>query len=134
MKPAQFMRIPFMVYGHQVTAQNMDAIAKWCQGYVVRDAPNPFVRVPVNRPTHKKQTEATIGTWVIVSLIRGERSFKVYTEERLASQFISLPNEPWDPGILDLEETPEVENPPRASNVRSIPTQYRPPTNSRTAP
>lgn len=100
--PVRFMRIPFFVSGYQVTEENMNAIAKWCEGHVIQNSDNPFVRVPVNRATNKRQTEAYIGTWVIVSVQRGERSFKVYTEEWLRKQFFEIP-----PEALDEEGIPD---------------------------
>ena len=113
----RFMRIPFFVTGFRVTKDNMDAIAKWCEGHVI-DSEHPFVRVPVNRPTNKKQTEAYVGTWVILSTQRGERSFKVYTEEWLRKQFFELPEDSLDEGIPEsLEEAPR-----RQGNVHAIPT------------
>jgi hypothetical protein len=93
MKATMFMRQPFYVAGHLVTEDNMDAIAKWCQGHVIRDGGRSFIRVPVDRPTNKRQTEAYAGTWVTLSKQREERSFKVYTEEWLEKNFIRLPDD-----------------------------------------
>lgn len=104
MKATRFMRIPFFVSGYLVTEDNMEAVAKWCEGHVIRGE-KPFVRVPVDRPTNKRQTEAYPGTWVIVSLYKGERSFKVYTEEWLKKQFFELPEEALDEGIVEEEKS-----------------------------
>lgn len=122
MKATRFMRVPFFATGYRVTADNMDTIAKWCEGHVIRDVSRPFVRVPVNRPTHKKQTEAYEDTWVIVTIHRGERSFKVYTRDLLDKQFFELPDEDAIETIPD--EPTEKENPHhQASNVHHLPTQ-----------
>ena len=68
MKAARFMRKPFPVRGFEVTETNMDAIARWCVGHVVReDVPRPFVRVPVSRSVNEKQTRAYVRTWVIAA-------------------------------------------------------------------
>lgn len=130
------MRIPFFVSGYQVTPDNLALIARWCDGHVV-DAETPFVRVPVSRATHERQTKAYPGTWVIVSLQRGQRSFKVYTQEWLDKQFIELPDEPIDEGIPELDRPEDFET--RTGTTReidaaryrtpsAIPVQFRPAT------
>ena len=132
MKATRFMRIPFFVTGYLVTEDNMEVIATWCKGHVFEDAHRPFVRVPVIRPTHQKQTEAYVGTWVIASMQRGQATFKVYTEEWLKKQFFELPEEPM---VEDIpEEIPVSEHSGTANNVRTIPTQYRGPNVRATAP
>lgn len=93
MKATRFMRQPFFVSGFKVTIENMEEIAKWCEGYVIREAERPFIRVPVDRPTNRRQTEAYVGTWVLISKQRGEKSFKVYTEEWLLKNFFELPED-----------------------------------------
>lgn len=89
------MRKPFPVRGFEVTETNMDAIARWCVGHVVReDVPRPFVRVPVSRSVNEKQTRAYVGTWVIASVFEGQTSYKVYKKEWLDRTFIT--QEAWD--------------------------------------
>ncbi len=109
----------------------MEAIARWCEGHVIKSAIRSFVRVPVDRPSNLKQTEASVGRWVIVSIQHGNRSFKVYTEEWLRKQFFEMPDEPVDEGIVeDIESVEEIvlaEVPYRApASVRPIPVQFRP--------
>lgn len=127
MKATRFMRQPFIVTGYQVHEEDMDAIAKWCQGHVIRNTERPFIRVPVDRPTNRKQTEAYLGTWVLLFNQRGENSFKVYTPEWLEKNFFQLP-----PEIEDKEENePTVEvtadiccvHDRIGSNVRALPVQ-----------
>lgn len=111
LKPVRFMRIPFFVSGFQVTEDNMEAIARWCQGHVIRDAERPFVRVPVDRATKRNQTEAYVGRWVLKSVYRREISYKVYTEEFLRGSFIELDEELLDPRIFQdpgIDEAPTV--------------------------
>ena len=143
MKAHRFMRIPFFVRGHQVTAENMETVANWCEGHVVReDGRPPFIRVPVSNPTTKRQTEAYEASWVIVSRHRGKRSFKVYSEDWLKQQFFEMPDE--DEGDEDIHDEP-IEPKPKGTAVvppqpsaehresstrRLIPQQYR--GNSRT--
>lgn len=135
MNATRFMRIPFFVTGYPVTVDNMEALAKWCEGYVVRsaDGRSQFIRVPVERATSKKQTEAYPGSWLIVSNQRGNRSFKVYTEEWLRKQFVEMPEDfLMDSGIpqdILVEEPEEKRTPP--ANVRPLPTQFKPPTSNK---
>jgi hypothetical protein len=109
MKATRYMRKPFICKGFEVTDDNMDAIARWCKGSVVRDdVPRPFVRVPVLRPTNERQTRAYVGTHVIVSIFDGVKSYKVYKPEWLLSTFFEL--DTWDgdeaDDILVMEEPP----------------------------
>lgn len=115
MEATRFMRIPFFVTGYQITEDNMEDIARWCQGHVIHGADDSFVRVPVYRAAHPRQTEGRVGEWVIVSIQRGRRSFKVYTDEWLRKQFIEIPTEPVDEGI------PDVSFEERTGKTRSIP-------------
>lgn len=111
MKATRFMRTPFFVKGYLVTLENMEDIATWCKGHVVdKDSDQPFVRVPVNRASNEKMTRGYVGTWVTVSRHRGENSFKVYTAERLMSEFVEMPD--------DIAEIPElISATPPLSNV-----------------
>jgi hypothetical protein len=127
------MRLPFVVSGYQVTEENMSAVANWCQGHIFEDGPNSFIRVPVDRPTNKKQTEAYIGSHVLLSVKRnGEESFKVYTEEWLIKNFFEIPREMDEQGSVP-DEVAQVEDHcccngrcKRDNNVRTLPVP-RPP-------
>lgn len=120
------MRKPFVTQGFVVTEDNMEAIARWCKGNVVREnVPAPFVRVPVSRPTTEKQTRAYVGTYVVVSVFGNVKSYKVYKKEWLDESFITLTDEAvallkafgraadgsWDGDEGDDEIDFEVENP-----------------------
>lgn len=85
------MRQPFIVTGYLVTPDNMEEIARWCGGHVNRETePLVFVRVPVNRATHERQSRAYPGMYVLVSKHRGEMSFKVYTKDWLDQNFFQM--------------------------------------------
>lgn len=123
--PTRFMRIPFFVTAWEVTADNLDEIAQWCEGHVITETPQPFVRVPVVRPAHKKMTEAYPGTWVVRSTLRGEHNFKVYTTDRLRNQFAQVGDGVIIEGLDDdkvLDEAPQPQPRPPAN----IPVQFRP--------
>jgi hypothetical protein len=139
-KATRFMRKPFVVVGFEITETNMDAVAKWCQGHVVQGEEGPFVRVPVDYPTSRKQTEGYVGTWVLQSrAINGGKTFKVYSPAWLKNNFVTL-----EDMIQEEEEALVVEpivestkdNPPACcdhgktnnsegstNNVRALPTQ-----------
>ena len=143
LEPSRYMRIPFFVTGYCVTEENMEAIAKWCGGYVIReDDKPPFIHVPVARATSDKQYKAYVGTHVVVSVQRGERSFKVYTDEWLLKQFMPITVETFDEdGIDDFETrtgtTREIHIPQNnrvAGNRRPVPAQFQPPTSNTKSP
>lgn len=139
MKAVRFMRKPFFVDGYLVDEDNMDAIAKWCKGHVVRDnVPRPFVRVPVDRPMNQRQTQAFVGTWVLLSIHQGRESFKVYTADYLEENFILSPfgteSETQIPEQVDEESAPDNSSCGHPhhhgpSNVRPLPSAdpFRPP-------
>jgi len=133
MKATRFIRKPFVVSGYQVTNENMDVIATWCRGHVIPadDArkEQAFVRVPVDRPTSQKQTQAFVGTWVILAFNqRGEESFKVYPQEWLNKNFIVLPREIEEDELMARVAIPDIDNDVcchnrLGTNVRSLPVQ-----------
>lgn len=129
----RFMRKPFIVTGYKVTEEDMDAIARWCEGHVIRDTERPFVRVPVDRPTNKKQTEAYIGTWVLLSTERPEKSFKVYTQTWLNKNFIEVPAEIDDEIVDEIHEEDDDTHHRISDNVRTLPTHVPKPVKFRAA-
>jgi len=144
-KATRFMRKPFFVKGHKVTEENMHSLAKWCQGTVVTDGNDKplFVRVPVDNPTKRWQTEAYPGTWIVVSVIRNRmglhRSFKVYLEEWLLQQFFEVEEDLLgSDGDDDIStqgsgEAPSTTATEPASNVRNFPVPGPGPRNNMTA-
>lgn len=123
------MRVPFFVLGVQVTEDTMDEIATWCQGNVIREnTDRPFVRVPVDRTIHRRQTEAYVGHWVTMSIQGSEKSFKVFTNDYLNRQFFKLPDDGLDQFVTahSSGQVCDHQVPPAANNVRSLPTQQVP--------
>lgn len=127
MKVIRLMRIPFFTTACQVTVEtettedNMDAVAAWCGGHVIRDTENPFVQVPVDRPTNRRQTEATVGSWVVRSVNRGRASFKVYPDEWLGSTFVVIPDEVVTSMVAGLDTPQTVTIPEQRSPQDSGP-------------
>lgn len=109
MEPLRFMRKPFFVTGYPVTEENMEKIAKWCEGHVVKDIDGrSFVRVPVNRPTHDLQTKAYAGMFVLLSQKEHKRTYKVYDQEWLDKNFIEM-----DPEFSDHKIPDDIPDEPR---------------------
>lgn len=131
------MRQPFFVTGYKVTDENMEIIARWCEGRVIDDGEKSFIRVPVNRATNIKQTQAYVDMWVLMSFTeRGDKSFKVYSQEWLDKQFTptggGVMNEMAAKMFADLEipdddsEDGPVDTNRIASNLRILPSQPDP--------
>lgn len=101
-KATRFMRKPFVSKGYEVTETNMDALAQWCGGSVIREeGRTPFVRVPVSRSNNERQTRAYTGSWIVVSIFDDQRHFKVYKLEWLLRSFFELTT--WNGDEVDDE-------------------------------
>lgn len=85
LKTDKFARKPFYVDAIQVTAENMEAVAEWCQGDVVKtEAPKAnYIKVRVHRPMTPRQTQAFVGDWVLYA----GTGFKVYTDRAFQGSF-----------------------------------------------
>lgn len=92
--PKQFMRRPFDVEAVQVTAENFEAVAKWCGGKIVtiketddNDVDTPeqrHISVDVARPLGRRQTEAYEGDWILYA----SKGFKVYANRPFQKNFV----------------------------------------------
>jgi hypothetical protein len=90
---ARFVRKPFYVDAIQVTASNIDDVAKWCGGKVKRAKPDPdivegrvavkYVAVNVYRPINDRQKQAFVDDWVL----KADKGFKVYTNHAFHNSF-----------------------------------------------
>lgn len=84
METAKFTRKPFDVDAVQVTADNIDEVAKWCQGEVLTDGENnKYVKVRVLRVISERQTQAYAGDWVLYA----GTGYKVYTDKAFRKSF-----------------------------------------------
>lgn len=86
----KFARKPFYVDAVQVTADNMEEVALWCQGDVYTkearrgsDDQERYIKVRVHRAMNERQTEAYIGDWVLYA----GTGFKVYTPRAFEKSF-----------------------------------------------
>lgn len=93
MKTEKFTRKPFPIDAVQVTAENMDEVAAWCQGEVLatdsaiaeglNKEPERFIKVRVHHPMTERQTKAFVGDWVLYA----SKGYKVYTDKAFARSF-----------------------------------------------
>lgn len=88
MKTRKFTRKPFEVEAVQVTAENIQDVAKWCTGEVVENAPNEdiHIKVRVLRAMTPRQTQAFVGDWVLYA----GTGYKVYTNKAFKNSFDPL--------------------------------------------
>lgn len=85
LKTDKFARKPFYVDAIQVTGENMEAVAEWCQGNVVKAEPPKasYIKVRVHRPMTPRQTQAFVGDWVLYA----GTGFKVYNDRAFRNHF-----------------------------------------------
>lgn len=85
LKTDKFARKPLYVDAIQVTDENMEAVAEWCQGDVVKtEAPKAnYIKVRVHRPMTPRQTQAFVGDWVLYA----GKGFKVYNDKAFKNYF-----------------------------------------------
>lgn len=90
MKTAKFIRKPFEVDAVQVTTENINDVAKWCQGEVRTDSDGKeFIKVRVMRVIDERQTQAYVGDWVLYA----GTGYKVYTPKAFQKSFVEKTKE-----------------------------------------
>jgi hypothetical protein len=101
MKPGKYVKNPFYVEAVQVTADNLDEVARWCSGEIIKSllpkvdrAPDDTeavecVKVPVLRPANDRWTKAFVGDWVV----KAGAGFKVYAAKAFKRDFKPRPTE-----------------------------------------
>ena len=84
LETVKYARKPFLVDSIQVTAENMEDVAKWCEGTLETNSRgDQFIRVAVHRPLYDRQTKAFAGDWVLFA----GNGFKVYTVKAFETSF-----------------------------------------------
>lgn len=84
MKTHKFARKPFYVDAVRVSEENIEEVAKWCNGDVQTDSSEGlYIKVRVHRPLTDRQTKAFIGDWVLFA----GSGFKVYTPKAFDKSF-----------------------------------------------
>lgn len=79
-----YARKPFYIEAVQVTAENMDHVAKWVDG-TIHETENgeKYIKVKVHRPLNVRQTQAYVGNWVLSA----GTGFKVFTNKAFHANF-----------------------------------------------
>lgn len=88
-EPVRFVRRPFFVMAFLITKDNMDKVAEWCDGEILKSdsGVHRFIKVTkVLNPQNERQTKAYIGDYVLKS---GEH-FKVYTTASFNRSFKTI--------------------------------------------
>lgn len=82
---SRWTRKPFDVEAVQVTKENYDEVAKWCQGTVVTgEGEGDYIKVRVLRVINERQTRAYVGDWVLYA----GTGYKVYTDKAFRKSFV----------------------------------------------
>lgn len=83
--PIVYVRKPFEVEAVEVTQDNLEEVAKWCQGTIIEpeNGSQAFIKVRVARALNERQTKAYPGDWVLYA----GTGFKVYTEKAFRRTF-----------------------------------------------
>ena len=96
----RYVRLPFYVDAIQITSENMERVAKWCNGDVRtsgkpdRDlqnleeggngfTPERYIKVRVVRPANDRQSMAFVGDWILYA----GTGYKVYTDRAFQKSF-----------------------------------------------
>lgn len=84
----RYVRRPFEVDAVQVTAENMEAIAEWTKGTIVREDPEvedfqPYIAIDVHRAANERQRRALVGDWVL----KAGYGFKIFTQHSFGKSF-----------------------------------------------
>lgn len=112
-----YKRKAFEVDAVQVTAENMLEAAAWCKGEVIQKEGEPdHIKVKVHRPMNKKQTEATVGDYILLS----STGFKVYPEKAFVATF--------EPQVVYTEADAEAhmsDEPTQKENLFDTPQELR---------
>lgn len=74
----KYVSVPIEVEAVEVTAENLEDIAVWCNGELrtasIDENPVTYIKVPVKRPRTERQTKAFVGDWILKTPI----AIKVY--------------------------------------------------------
>lgn len=132
MKATRLIRKAFPVIAYQVTEENMEILARWCEGEIIPANPDKgvhlHIRVPTSRPSPKTLVEARVGYWLVGFFHQRRKVFKPYTDARLAREF-NFATEDDDLALDELIIDPkEFEEQPCCAHCKStsIPKQAPP--------
>lgn len=87
----KYIRKPLIVDVIQVTDENFEAVADWCQGEIKPQGDGDhgrYIFVRVHSPRNPRQTKAYVGDWILYT----ERGYKVYTTKAFEASFELVEN------------------------------------------
>lgn len=88
MKTEKYQRKPFVVDAVRVTRDNLEEVAKWCNGELKAvDGQEPYVYVRVAMPISERSKQAFVGDWVVYMSATG---FKVFRHKSFKKNFESV--------------------------------------------
>lgn len=132
----KYCRQPFNVEAIQVTKENMEEVASWCEGTIV--LPNPdshdpesmkYIQVDVHSPADVRQTRAFVNDFVLK--LENGGSFKVYTQKAFVKNFVPREGEtrvvtkPEEPAKKDSPKSTKAKTPSRDSLTSGIRPEQR---------
>jgi hypothetical protein len=80
---SKYVRKPFYVDAIQVTSENMNDVAAWCNGAIQPSDKTLYIQVDVAKPISPRQTMAFPGDWILSA----GPGFKVYTNRAFQNSF-----------------------------------------------
>jgi hypothetical protein len=81
---ARYVRKPFVVQAVQVTEENMEEVASWCDGKIEADPQGKkYIKVNVTRPMNDRQTMAFSHNWVLLA----ENGYKVFLNKPFLTSY-----------------------------------------------
>jgi len=88
----KYIRKPLYVDVVQVSDENFDEVAAWCQGEIKPQGEGDhgrYIFVRVHSPRNPRQTKAYVGDWILYT----ERGYKVYTTKAFLASFEPVTDE-----------------------------------------
>lgn len=95
--PAQYVRRQFPVMAIQVTAANMEEVAKWCGGHVCLGRQR-HISADIVGAKSTRQSQAIVSDWVVLSEEDGTPKLKFYSNGAFVRTFVEN-NSPFDPEV-----------------------------------
>lgn len=124
----KYVRRPLYVDAVEVTDDNFEAIAEWCQGEIrtisddkpvaqevldvagTDDLEKMYIYVRVHHPKTPRQTHAKIGDWILYAA--EQKGYKVYTPKAFETNFDQVEEE-------GVDKNEDVEPEPNAAEEES---------------
>lgn len=82
----RYVRKPLFVDAAQVTEENFEEMAMYCQGDIKPQGEGDhgsYIHVRVHSPKNPRQTKAFVGDWILYT----DRGYKVYTDKAFQASF-----------------------------------------------